>query len=102
MPFSSMILPRTLSAGHAWLSKRVGGVANLRAEVARNLSAAGPRFGTVGSRSSLRSLGNPIESGANNLTTGISASGRESSFVMAMCGFFEDSDFTQWNQARIS
>ena len=24
MPFSSMILPRTLSAGHAWLSKRVG------------------------------------------------------------------------------
>ena len=24
MPFTSMILPRTLSAGHAWLSKRVG------------------------------------------------------------------------------
>jgi hypothetical protein len=24
MPFSSMILPRTLSVGHAWLSKRVG------------------------------------------------------------------------------
>ena len=24
MPFSSMILPRTLSTGHAWLSKRVG------------------------------------------------------------------------------
>jgi hypothetical protein len=24
MPFSSMILSRTLSTGHAWLSKRVG------------------------------------------------------------------------------
>ena len=24
MPFTSMILPRTLSTGHAWLSKRVG------------------------------------------------------------------------------
>ena len=24
MPFTSMILPRTLSIGHAWLSKRVG------------------------------------------------------------------------------
>ena len=23
MPFTSMILPRTLSTGHAWLSKRV-------------------------------------------------------------------------------
>ena len=24
MPFTSMIVPSTLSAGHAWLSKRVG------------------------------------------------------------------------------
>jgi len=32
MPFTSMILPRTLSTGHAWLSKRVGRTKNRHRE----------------------------------------------------------------------
>jgi hypothetical protein len=41
----------------------------------------------------LNSPGNPDEMEANDLTTGISASGRESSFLMAMYGIFEDTNF---------
>ena len=38
MPLTSMILPRTLATGHAWLSKRVGRANDVFTEISRAIN----------------------------------------------------------------